>query len=149
VTATLNGSPGATQTVNLAQFAPAIFTMNATGSGQGAILDSSYRLVDASNPATPGTTTVLIFCTGLGDVTAGLPNGSPAPLTPLLQTLTAPTVAICGISANVSFSGLAPGYVGLYQVNAQVPAGLAANNAVPVVLSVGGAISNTVTIAVQ
>jgi len=60
-----------------------------------------------------------------------------------------PTVTIGGVSANVSFSGLAPGYVGLYQVNAQVPAGLAANNAAPVAISMEGAVSNTVTIAVQ
>ena len=46
------------------------------------------------------------------------------------------------------FSGLAPGYVGLYQVNALVPAGVAAGSAVPVVISMGGASSNTVTIAV-
>jgi uncharacterized protein (TIGR03437 family) len=129
--------------------APAIFSTNARGSGQGAILDPSYQLVDSSNPATAGSTVVLIFCTGLGDVTEDPPTGSPAPLTQVLQTLAAPTVEIGGLPASVSFSGLAPGYVGLYQVNARVPAGLAANNAVPVVLSIGGVASNTVTIAVQ
>jgi uncharacterized protein (TIGR03437 family) len=49
----------------------------------------------------------------------------------------------------VAVSGLAPGFVGLYQVNAQVPAGLAANNATPVMISIGGVASNTVTMAVQ
>jgi uncharacterized protein (TIGR03437 family) len=49
----------------------------------------------------------------------------------------------------VSFSGLAPGFVGLYQVNALVPAGVAAGSAVPVVISMSGATSNTVTVAVQ
>jgi uncharacterized protein (TIGR03437 family) len=58
-------------------------------------------------------------------------------------------VTIGGVPANVSFSGLAPGYVGLYQVNAQVPAGLAANDAVPVVLQMGGTTSNAAAIAVQ
>jgi uncharacterized protein (TIGR03437 family) len=51
--------------------------------------------------------------------------------------------------ATVFLSGLAPGFVGLYQVNALVPAGLAANTAAPVVMSMGGVNSNTVTIAVQ
>ena len=46
-------------------------------------------------------------------------------------------------------AGLAPGYVGLYQVNAKVPAGLPAYNATPVVISMPGATSNTVTIAVE
>jgi uncharacterized protein (TIGR03437 family) len=49
----------------------------------------------------------------------------------------------------VSFSGLAPGFAGLYQVNAIMPEGSPAGSAVPVVLSIGGVTSNTVTIAVQ
>jgi uncharacterized protein (TIGR03437 family) len=49
----------------------------------------------------------------------------------------------------VQFSGLTPGDVGLYQVNAQVPAGSPKGAAVPVAISIGGATSNTVTIAVQ
>jgi uncharacterized protein (TIGR03437 family) len=149
LTATLNGQTGAAQTVNLAPFAPAIFTMNAQGSGQGAILDASNRLADSSNPATPGSTVLQIFCTGLGPVTSQPPTGSPAPLTSLAHTTTTPTVTIAGVPADVSFSGLAPGYVGLYQVNAQVPPGLAANASAPVVISMPGATSNTVTIAVE
>jgi uncharacterized protein (TIGR03437 family) len=39
--------------------------------------------------------------------------------------------------------------VGLYQVNAQIPQSAPTGNAVSVVLSIGGAISNTVTIAIE
>ena len=60
-----------------------------------------------------------------------------------------PIVTIGGLQANVTFSGLAPGYVGLYQVNAQVPAGVAVGTAVPVTISMGGQVSNTVTIPVS
>ena len=148
LTATLNGQTSGAQTVDLAPFAPAIFSTNAKGSGQGAILDPSYHLVDSSNPATDGSV-VLIYCTGLGAVTNQPPTGSPASNTSLSYTTTTPIVKIGGVSANLLFSGLAPGYVGLYQVNAQVPAGLAANSAVPVVISIGGGNSNTVTIAIQ
>lgn len=147
--ANLLGENSPAQPVSVAPFAPGIFSVNAQGTGQGAILDSSYRLVDSSNPATPGSTTVLIYCTGLGAVNNPPPTGSPAPLTSLVHTTTTPTVAIGGVDANVTFSGLAPGYVGLYQVNAEVPGGLAASDAVPVVVSMSGALSNTVTIAVQ
>ncbi len=139
---------GMPQTVSLAPFAPGIFATNSQGTGQGAILDANYHLVDAANPA-PGGSTVLIFCTGLGAVTNQPPTASPASLSTRSATTTLPTVTIGGASAKVSFSGLAPGYVGLYQVNAQVPVGLATNNAVPVVISIGGAVSNTVTIAVH
>ena len=121
--------------------------MNTQGTGQGAILDTSYRLVDPSNPTTAGSF-VLIFCTGLGAVTNQPPTGSPAPSSPLAWATT-PTVMIGGALANVQFAGLAPYYVGLYQVNAQVPAGSAIGSAVPVVISVGGVQSNTVTIAVH
>jgi uncharacterized protein (TIGR03437 family) len=53
------------------------------------------------------------------------------------------------VATSVPFYGLAPGYAGLYQVNALVPAASAKGNAVPVTISIGGATSNTVTIAVQ
>ena len=56
---------------------------------------------------------------------------------------------IGGVSADVSFSGLAPGLVGVYQINVNVPDGVASGNAVPVTLAIGGVTSNTVTIAVQ
>src|ERR1700691_4282995 len=149
LTPTLNGVAGAAQTVNVAAFAPAIFTTNAQGSGPGAILDSSFRLVDVSNPAIAGTTTILIYCTGLGAVRANQPaTGAAASLTDLAPTTTPVTVIIGGVTEAASFSGLAPGFVGLYQVNALVPAGVTADSAVPVTISIGGAISNAVTVAV-
>lgn len=149
LTATMNGQASAPQTVALAPFAPAIFSMNATGSGQGAVLDSSYHLVDASNPATAGSTFVLIYCTGLGAVTNRPASGAAAPFSPLAETTTPPSVTIGGAAAEVFFSGLAPGSVGEYQVNARVPANAATGNAAPVVISMAGVASNTVTIAVR
>jgi len=149
LTATLNGQEGAPQTVQLAPFAPAIFAMNAEGSGQGAILDESNQLVDANNPARPGSTILQIFCTGLGAVSNPPPTGSPASLTQLSFTNVTPQVTVSGVPADVLFSGLAPGYVGLYQVNARVPAGIGATNAAPVMILMQGSPSNTVTVAVE
>ena len=148
IAAAFNGQIGAAQTLSLAPFAPGIFSMSSQGNGQGAILDASYHLVDSSNPAAAGST-VLIFCTGLGAVTNQPPTGSPAGDTPLSETAITPTVTIGGAPAQVTFSGLAPGYAGLYQVNVQVPAGLAAANAAPVAISGAGVTSNTVTMALQ
>jgi len=144
----VNGQVSLPQTVKLSTFAPGIFSLNAQGTGQGAIQDASYRLVDSSNPATVGST-VIIYCTGLGPVTNQPLSGSPAPSNPLAETTTAPTVTIGGAPATVLLSGLTPDYVGLYQVRAQVPAAAVGGAAVPVVLSIGGVTSNTVTIAVQ
>jgi uncharacterized protein (TIGR03437 family) len=146
----LNGQAGAGQTVPLAPFSPGIFTLNAQGTGQGVILDSvSNRVVDDLNPAVPGTTVVQIFCTGLGAVTNQPASGSPALASPPAETTTTPTVTVAGLPAVVRFSGLAPGYVGLYEVNAMLPAAAPAGTAIPVVISIGDAISNTVTMAVQ
>lgn len=111
--ATLNGQTGSPQRVTLAAFAPAIFTVNAQGAGQGAILDTTNRLVDATNPAVPGDTVVQTFCTGLGTVSNPPLTGEPASLTQLSYTNVTPQVNIGGIAADVLFSGLAPGFVGL------------------------------------
>jgi len=148
ITATVNGQTSPPQPFRLATFAPGIFSTNGQGSGQGAILDASYRLVDASNPTTP-ISTIQIYCTGLGAVTNQPADGAPAQSNPLSMTQTTPVVLVGGVSAKVLFSGLAPGFVGVYQVNAKVPASAPTGNAVPVALSIGGVTSNTVTMAIQ
>jgi beta-glucosidase len=149
LTASLAGQTSAPQTVNIAPFAPGIFSVNSQGTGPGAIQDSSYQLITAANPAAAGITAILIYCTGLGAVTNQPPSGAAAPSNPLAETMTMPTVTIGDVPAQVLWSGLAPGSVGLYQVNVQVPANSPTGNAVPVILSIGGATSNTVEIAVQ
>jgi uncharacterized protein (TIGR03437 family) len=149
LSATLDGQTGPAQTVQLASFSPGIFAINAQGAGQGAITDAFYQLIDGSNPAVPGSTIIEIFCTGLGPVTNQPPTGSPAPTSHLAETKTTPTVTVGTVPAKVLFSGLAPGFVGLYQVNALLPETAPGGNAVPVVISIGGMTSNTVTIAVQ
>jgi beta-glucosidase len=150
LTATLSSQTSAPQPVPLAPFAPGLFSMNGQGTGPGAILDSSYNLVNPANPASAGITVILIYCTGLGDVTNRPATGAAAPGgDSLAVTNTKPTVTIGGAPADVQFSGLAPGAVGEYQVNVLVPANAPTGDAVSVVLSIGGATSNTVQIAVQ
>ena len=149
LTATVNGQTSTAQTVSLAAFSPGIFSMNGQGTGQGAILDTSYKLVDQSNPALAGTTYVQIYCTGLGPVANQPASGGISPSGPLATTPTMPVVTIGGLPAQVIFSGLAPGFVGEYQVNALVPAGVAPGDSVPLMISAGGRTSNTVTLAVR
>jgi hypothetical protein len=66
-----------------------------------------------------------IFCTGLGAVTPAAITGA-LPASPVPQTTVKPSVLIDGQPVNMLWAGLAPGFVGLYQVNAQVPATLTA-----------------------
>jgi uncharacterized protein (TIGR03437 family) len=90
-----------------------------------------------------------IYCSALGFVTNRPASGEAASGDVLSTTLTVPSVTIDGVPASVTFSGLAPFLVGLYQVNVQVPAGIRKAADVPVVMTLGAATSNTVTIAVQ
>jgi uncharacterized protein (TIGR03437 family) len=154
VLATVGSVVSNQQSVSLAPFAPGLFTFNGSGSSQGTILIAGTSLfagppsVPGSRPAHPGEF-ISIYATGLGAVSNQPATGMAAQSSPLSFTIATPTVTIGGTLAYVSFSGLAPGGVGLYQVNVQVPVGAPTGDAVAVILSIGGVASNTVTIAVQ
>jgi uncharacterized protein (TIGR03437 family) len=138
-----NGTASASISVAVLAAQPGIFNYSAGGNTFGAILHANYQLVDTANPAKPGET-ILIYCTGLGAVSSPPADGSPGNGQ---ITLTTPTVTIGGTKAMVSFSGLAPGFVGLYQINAEVPPGLKPGNQ-PVVITDSGASSNSVLLPV-
>jgi len=140
----LGNQVSAPQTITLQAFSPGIFTLDSAGTG--AILHADYALVSSSAPAQPGET-VLIFATGLGSLRTPVPSGTPAPSNPPAETLDTPIVVIGGSSSQVTFSGLAPGFVGLYQVNVQVPLSLAAGDQT-VQISAEGVVSNTAIMAV-
>jgi len=142
-----NGVWSNTVQVPVLQAHPGIFTVDGKA---GAVLHSvGNALVTASNPAAPNEV-ITIYATGLGPVGPAPDTGYPAPTRePLARTAATPTVTIGGASAPVLFSGLAPGFVGLYQVNAQVPGGTAPGNAVPVVIAQNGLSSNIATVAVR
>jgi uncharacterized protein (TIGR03437 family) len=108
------------------------------------ILHSDYQLADSAHPLMAGET-VLIYCTGLGAVSSPPADGAAATGQ---TTLVMPKVTIGGVIAPVSFSGLAPDFVGLNQVNVQVPSGLKAGNQ-PVVMTSGGVSSNSVLAPVE
>jgi uncharacterized protein (TIGR03437 family) len=67
----------------------------------------------------------------------------------LSPTKSLPTVTIGGKAALVLFAGLVPDTIGEYQVNVKVPDDVTTGDAVSLLLSIGGAVSNTVTIAVR
>ena len=85
-----------------------------------------------------------LWATGLGPVSNAPATGQPAPSSPVATSITTPTVTVGGANANVSFSGLAPGFAGLYQVNATVPAGI--NSGAPIVIAIGAAASKPVAL---
>jgi uncharacterized protein (TIGR03437 family) len=148
VTATVGAQTSAAQQVSLASVAPGVFMMNAQG--QGAVGDAlSGQLISPINPARAGATYISIYCTGLGPVTNQPATGAAPAADVFSETIARPTVTIGDVPATILFSGLAPTFVGLYQINVQVPAAAPFGDTVPLIVSIGGATANTVTIAVQ
>lgn len=140
--------------VPLASHSPGLFTLAGTGSGQGAILIAGTTSIAAAQGAFPDSRPVVagetlsIFGTGFGAVSNEPATGAGAPSMALAETISRPVVRIGGAAATVTFSGLAPGFVGLNQVNAILPAGVSTGDAVSVQVEIGGVPSNTVTAAV-
>ncbi len=133
--------------VPVASSAPALFTVDSSGTGQAAALNQDGSINGPGRPAIPGSIIVL-FATGEGQTSPPGVNGKLASSTPPRPVLPV-TVTIGGQSAPVWYAGGAPGQVaGLMQINAQIPGGVQPGN-VPVVVQVGGNSSRAgVTIAV-
>jgi uncharacterized protein (TIGR03437 family) len=129
---------------------PGIFTLTSVPTGPGAVLNQDNSVNLGGNPAARGSV-IQIFATGAGATTPSLASGSPAPASgsPLVFTQVQPTVTIGGRNAVVQFSGMAPGFVGVWQINAVVPQSAALGATVPLVVTAGGVASNAVTIAVR
>ena len=145
-----------TRTVNIVAQSPAIYTTAQTGSGQGVVVFGNTATV--VGPVTPGKDwrpahtgdTITLYVNGLGAVTPTIANGSnscersvcAADLSNLTlrQTSVRPTVEIGGVTvpdSGILFAGLAPQFVGLYQINVTIPSGIRASNQVPIVIHQG------------
>ena len=131
-------------------YAPGLFTVSSNGSGQGIfVLAQDGSLVSNNNPARRGSI-VSIYATGLGAVDPPVISGDAAnAIEPLNRTLLSPLVRFDTYDGEVLYSGLAPGFAGLYQVNVRVPANVSSAYNIPVSLTIGGAGSNRVTIPIQ
>jgi uncharacterized protein (TIGR03437 family) len=136
----------------VAALSPAIFTADASGGGQGAILNligSPFN--SAANPAARGDF-VAIFGTGIG-VTAPASTDGMLALAPYgqLPANTNVTVTMGGITCQTNYTGAAPGLIsGAVQINAQVPAGVTPGPNVPLTVTIGGVSAQTgVTLAVK
>ena len=138
-------SYGNVATVPVADYAPGFFEHG----GIATALDSSFNLITAANPAKRGQS-VQLYMSGLGPLNNQPASGDPAPSDPskLATTKTTPVVTIGGQQATVVFSGLAPTFAGLYQINATVPSGISAGTA-NITVSIGGKTTKTSTLPVN
>jgi len=145
-----NGSTASnTVTVPVAATAPGIFSLDQSGSGPGAILHADFSVVNADKPAISGET-VLIFLTGMGAVSPGVADGTAGGSNPLSKTTVSPiNVLIGGQPATVIYSGLAPGFPGLYQMNVTLPSVILFPGNLPVAILTPNAVHDQVDIVIQ
>ncbi len=111
-----NGVKSASMAVTVLAAAPGLFF-----DGSHAIAENSdYSLNSSGNPAKVGGT-ILAYLTGVGPVSPPVADGAAASSTTLSKVTTTVTATIGSKAAEVPFAGLAPGFVGLWQVNVVVP----------------------------
>jgi uncharacterized protein (TIGR03437 family) len=133
-----NHEASSSATVTVARYAPAIF-VDANGP---AIFHQDGTRLDRYNPGQRDEE-ITIYATGLGPTTGGkVTAGVPAPLNPL--AVTGPVQVFFGdptisdAQEIVDWSGLAPGLIGVYQINCRIPGTHLRGDALPVTLRIGG-----------
>lgn len=139
-----NGAGSATAQIDLTPTQPGIFTIDGT---QAVALHADFSLISAAQPAAPGET-IVVFCTGLGAVNPPVATGAAASGSVLSTTVTSYKATIAEQNAPIAFSGLAPYFVALGQVNLAVPSGTP-SGLQDLVLTGGGSTSNVVKIHVK
>jgi uncharacterized protein (TIGR03437 family) len=144
VTVSVAGAESNTASVPVVSAGPGLFE-----SGSSAIVQNypGYSLNGPGNPAAPGSI-IIAYLTGSGPVSPAATDGIAAPLDSLVVATASHSATIGSEPATVNFAGLAPGWVGLVQVNLVVPAGLAGGT-YPLIVTIDGQASNAGNISVQ
>lgn len=120
--------------------APSIFRTGTAGpeTGLATITRSDNgQLVTPTNPVHYGDA-ITIWATGLGRTNPPIDSGMAAPSDPLPAAVIVPALTLGGMTLPVSYAGLVPGAVGLYQINATVPSGVPQGLDIPLVINQGG-----------
>lgn len=137
-------------TLRLRPANPAFFEYTEPGTNRSflAALDGNFALIGSNNPVARGGVAQL-YANGLGRVNNRPGSGEASPANSLASTVETPSVNIGGRPAQVLFSGLAPGIVGLYQVNVSVPNDAPTGPDVEVTLQQSGVTSKVSRLAIR
>jgi uncharacterized protein (TIGR03437 family) len=132
--------------ITVVSYAPAFLHANNSGSGPITAVHPGGVLVSATTPAVPYEI-VSIYLAGLGPTNPAQPVGV-TPGTPLYNSITTPVVRVNSEISQVLFSGLAPGFIGFYQINLRIPAD-AISGLLPISVSTGGGTTDPGTLYVS
>ena len=123
---------------------PAIFSLDSSGAGPGAILNQNGTINSPQHPARIGST-IVFYATGLGQTNPASEDGeiaSSAKDAKLPIASLPVSVVISGTNAKVAYAGAAPGFVaGVFQVNVVIPPNIYTDTAIPMVIQAGDQIS--------
>lgn len=151
VVVTTGAGSSAPVSVAVGPFSPGIFSIGTLAAAQnvdGTLAQPAGSIPGrATHPAKIGDT-IIIYATGLGAVDSAIADGD-IPPGKLINTRQVPAILINGVTAHVSFSGLSPQFVGVNQLNVEIP-NVATGNSVPLQIQVGGITSpSSITMAVS
>jgi uncharacterized protein (TIGR03437 family) len=107
-----------------------------------AVARANGSLVAAGNAPRAGEY-ITIYAIGLGAVTPDVPLGGDTSASALSTTILTPQLSLGAASMNAAFSGLVPGFVGLYQINAQMPSTLPQGTSAQLTLTDDGQVVST------
>jgi len=114
--------------------------------GLFAVVNQDGTVNSPATPAHPGDV-LQIFASGQGSVSPAVADGAAAGSQPYSVSPVIPNVFLQGLQLPVQFNGLAPGFAGLWQINALVPAGAPTGPSLSLTV-VDGIASNMLTVAV-
>ena len=145
VVVTRDGQASASVDVPVAVVQPGVYTTDGT---QAIVVhNADYTLQTAARPLESGEFAFL-YVSGLGQVANAPPDGAGGPVSPAATASADVRVTLGGMPCEVQFAGVAPGFVGVYQVNLRIPAG-AAGGLQDVVVSANGVASPAVRVNVR
>lgn len=131
--------------------APSIFRTGTAGPESGlptVVRARNNELVTVSNPIRADDV-ISIYLTGMGNTSPAVQAGYAAGSEPTPIPVIAPRVRIGGVEMGIEFAGLAPGQVGVYQINARVPRNAPPGFDVPLVVDQNGQASEVRVRVVQ
>ncbi len=145
------GGVSAPFSLNVQPNAPSVIQIPSQPGSSTLIPAAIYRgsdnlLVTLTNPIHKGDQ-LIIYVSGLGLTSPAVDAGSPSPSNPPAVALLQPTVTLNGVSLPVTFAGLTPGQIGVYQVNVNVPQGVSQGLSLPLTVAQGTA-ESTVSVRV-